>query len=89
MINRDDFAGTALRRALKIEQAMKLAIKRAAEICTNADPDQWDALGEAEIIVIEPDVRDAFAKQIRESIRGIREIRDGLLNRRPKDEEPD
>ena len=89
MTNHDDYAGAALRRALRIEQAKKLAIKRAAEICTNADPDQWDALGEAEIIVIEPDVRDAFAKQIRELISGIREIRDGLLKRKPQDEEPD
>ena len=33
-------------------------------------------LGEAEVAVIEPDVREAFAKQMRKSISGARDLRD-------------
>ena len=52
-------------------------------------PGSRDALGEAEIAVIEPGLQEAFAKQIRETISVTREIRDGLMKRKAKDKERD
>ena len=57
----EDPSRRAFNLAMKREKARQLGIKRAAEICTNADPSQWDALGEAEISLQEPEVQDAFA----------------------------
>jgi hypothetical protein len=71
----------AIKLAFKREQAKRLAIKRAADICLNSSPEQWDGLAEAETAMMAPDVRDTFAKQIMDSISLYREVREREFDR--------
>lgn len=67
--------------ALRREQAKHLAVSRAADICLNSDPGQWDRIAEAEIALVAPDVQPTFANQIKDSICLYREIRNKELER--------
>jgi hypothetical protein len=70
-----------LELAFKREQTKRLAIKRAADICLNSRPDQWDSLAEAEVAAMAPDLQATFATQIMDSIGLYREVRDRELER--------
>jgi len=50
------------------EQAKAVARKRAVFICQTMSADQWDAAADVEIELIAPNVKDAFAKQIKSAI---------------------
>ena len=67
-----------LNLAFRQLEAKNLAIKRAAEIFTNSEPTDWDALAEEEIQIVPADMKNVFEKQIKDSIAVFRQVRDSI-----------